>query len=451
MWVAERLAEFVSKLRTEDVPLPAREMAKRCVLDLLGVAVAGGATAAAGAIREIARVDFATGPSGIWFVNERRRPAAAAFANSAAASALDLDDGHRASGGHPGASIIPAAFAAADETGATGGDLLAAIVIGYEVAVRIAASRDFARLDTHATGCWSAFGAAAAAGWLRRLPPETLAHALAIAGAQAPGLAAVGYARPRRTGHAVKEGIPWSTLTGLVAVDLAERHFTGPLAALDHPDYFDAGRILDDLGRRYAIERVYFKPYACCRWIHGAIDALFAMQAEHGLGPGEIGAVRVSTFRRAYNLVNAADPDSHEAAQFSFPFCLAVAAYEGAGALLPLSPSLLGRRELVALAERVELRVDPELDALFPARTPAMVVLETARGTLEKRVDHPLGDPENPMDLASLREKFGQLTDGYWPSRLQEEVADAVLSLETDGLERLTAFLRRPLGGLPGP
>jgi len=439
MWATEILAEFVSTWPGENIPEAAREAAKRCVLDLVGAAASGFTTAGARALRGAASGLLLPGPASVWFSGTGLQAAGAALANSGAASALDIDDGHRAAGGHPGAAVIPAALGLAETAACSGQDLVSAVILGYEAAVRVAAARDFSTLDTLSTGRWCAYGVVAAGGRLLRMTPARLAQAMAIAGVLSPGLSAAGYSSVM--GNQVKEGIPWATFLGLAALELAQKGFTGPTDILDHPPYYDRDRIVGGLGKRFAIEEVYFKPYACCRWIHSALDGLISLMAEHRLHGDEIHKATVSTFERALRLNNYADPDTLEAAQYSIPFCLAAAAREGEGALRPMPESLLGRPDIVDLAKRVELRLDPELDRRFPVQVPARVTLETGRGRLEQLVDHPLGDPANPMNLAALVEKFRGLSTGLLVPAEQDATIAAVLSLEEGGLSRLTTIL----------
>lgn len=445
MWVTQILADFIFRFRPEDVSVEAREMAKRCLLDLLGASIAGFGSDSAKAICRMSQQLFAPGSCCVWFTEMHKlQAAAAALANSSAASALDLDDGHRVAGGHPGASIIPAALAVAQEVQASGLELLAAIIIGYEIGVRIAGARDFALLDTLSTGRWCAYGAAAAGAWLGRLPKEQVAEALAIAGVQAPGLSAAGYSSVM--GNQVKEGIPWSTFTGLAALHLAANGFTGPLDILDHPSYYDSGKILQGLGEgAFAIETVYFKPYSCCRWIHSALDALLQLIAEYRIEAKEIDRVVVSTFSRALRLNNYSNPASVEGAQYSVPFCLAVAALRGEAALLPLDERCLGNPELISLAEKVELEVDSELDVDFPAHVPARVTIKTAGAEYQRLVKDPRGDPSNPLDDATLQTKFRQLTGQRLFDREQQNVIAIIEDLENCGLNPFFNFLSKPL------
>jgi 2-methylcitrate dehydratase PrpD len=241
----------------------------------------------------------------------------------------------------------------------------------------------------------------------------------------------------------VKEGIPWSTFTGLLALDLADQGLTGPTDILDHPSYYDRDKIVEGLGKGFAIEKVYFKPYSCCRWSHSALDALLQLMVEHGIGVGEIHKVDVHTFSRALRLNNAVAPESLEAAQYSVPFSLAVAALDGERALLPMQPQCLGRPELISFARKVELHVDPDLDRVFPGKAAARVVLQTGRGNYEKLVVDALGDPANPLDLPSLERKFRTLSQAMMSHQEQDEMIETITHLDTWGYRRFLELLRK--------
>jgi 2-methylcitrate dehydratase PrpD len=445
-WTTRILAEYVRDTAAGTPDAAVARAAANVLIDLIGCAAAGYFSPAARATRDTVRRLYAAGPTALWFTGDKRRPEGAAMANSTAASALDLDDGHRQAGGHPGAAIIPAVLAVAAAEGANGRDVIAALRAGYEVAVRVAGARDFSRLDTLSTGRWCAYGVAAAAGLLVRDTPQVLATAFSIAGVLSPGLSAAGYST--LMGNQVKEGIPWAVMTGLAARELARQGLTGPLDILDHPDYFDAAAITAGLGTDSALAKIYFKPYACCRWIHAAIDAVVELVAGGTIGPGDIRTVDVYTFERALRLNNSADPDTLEGAQYSLPFCLALAACGGAEALLPLAPEWLHRSEVTTLAARVHLHVDPTLDARFPAEAGARVCLETAAGRLEQTVRHPLGDPDNPMDRIRLTNKFRRLAAEVMAPADQDRLLAAAEGLpDLESVEPILSCLRRPEAG----
>jgi 2-methylcitrate dehydratase PrpD len=434
-----QLSHFFSQIKSKDLPDSARRMARLCILDLIAAAIPGFRTTSAEAARKFAYRFFPTGPCTVWFSRRCLNPAGAAMANSVAASALDLDDGNRSACGHPGAAIIPAAMALVESLAKRGVDFLSAVVIGYEIAVRISAARELSALDTLSTGRWCGFGAAAAAAWLKKADEIAMANALAIAGIHSPIQSANSYSQ---TGHHTKEGIPWGTLTGLAALELAESGFCGPLDILDHNSYYDHERILDGLGEKWAIEETYFKPYSCCRWIHAAVDGLIELMIEYRLDANDIQKAEVHTFKRACSIKNEADPASLEAAQYSIPFCMALAAIEGTKALLPVDPNLLGRRDIVEWARMVRIVFDEEIEAFFPAKTAARIVLLTRFGSIERLIKHPKGDPTNPLTESELMEKLRQLATDFLPPKIIDRLLHALSMTEKNQIEELLRTLK---------
>jgi 2-methylcitrate dehydratase PrpD len=434
----ELVSHRICAWRPQDVPDAALDQAAWCILDLLGAAMAGWGQGSARAARRFAGRFFPSGPAAVWFSPERLSAPGAAFCNAAAASALDLDDGHRAAGGHPGAALVPAAIAVAQTRQSSGRDVLAALAIGYETAVRAAAARHPSTLDTFSTGRWCGYGAAAIRCWLEDRGAEVLAHAMAISGIHAPLQSASAYSR---FGHHTKEGIPWGTLTGLAAVDLAADGFAGPLDIWDHDDYYRPQAILQGFGDDWSIIRTYFKAYACCRWLHAALDAWQDLIGQ-GLCAEETQRVDVFTFQRAVDLNNLPDPGTLEQAQFSLPFCLAVLALKGPHALLPLSADLLGRPELEGFARNVHLHPDAAMESEFPACTGARLMVRTASRTFATGVLHPRGDPGNPLSSGGLLAKFHQLAGAHADRPRAEAVVQAVLQLKHAGIEELSAALQ---------
>ncbi len=427
-YTTQLLADFIAG-RTSADPIDdaAYASAKKSLLDTISAALAAQQLPACRAVRELTGSQFASGDAGIWFAGRHQCVTAAAMANSFAASALDLDDGHRLAMGHPGAAIIPAALAVAEALKSSPTDILDAIVLGYETAVRIAAARDLEVQDTLSTGRWCAYGCVAAAARLESIPAPVVAQALAIAGVYSPGLSAAGYSTVM--GNNTKEGIGWGTMTGLLALGLAKAGFSGPLDILDHPDYFDASQILSDLGRSYQISSVYYKVYACCRWIHSAIEALDSILVQNPIHVDEIVRLDVHTFDQALRLLtNDPAPHTNEGAQYSIPFCLAVTAILGTQALLPLDAAIFEDKRIEQLARKVVLHSDSEMTSAFPSHTPACVVVTTSQGQYEQSIVHPLGDPANPISWDRLAGKFIHLAQ----DRIEPERAEQIVVAVTD-------------------
>lgn len=451
MHVTQLLAEHVVALRTRALPQAARASAMACLTDLLGAAIAGFHTPLAMRTRRAAATLYAPGTSPVWFAGTLLNAAGAALCNSAAASALDIDDGNRPARGHPGAAVIPAALAVAAEVNAAADELLAAIVAGYEIGVRVATARNAAPTTvSRQSGRWTGYAAVAAAGCLRRTPPDVLAQAFAIAGVSAPNQEANGSSGySKLTGNDVKEGIAWSTAGGIAALHFAEAGLTGPLDLLDHESHFARAPLvdgLDGLGAHHAIEQTYFKLYACCRYNHCAIDAFLSVLAAHRIAPGEIEAVAVHTFGWALQLGNKVEPQNLIDVQYSVPYCMAIAAMAGAQALAPIESSVLQRADLTALARRITLHKDAALDAQFPARTLARVTVKTADRVYESPVSGPRGEASQPLSPAELREKFLAVTRVAMSAPQQQTLLDAIARLSQGDSAPLFHALAAPIG-----
>jgi len=418
-----RLAAYVAEAREQELPDDLREAVCRAVLDLVAAALPGIDAPGPRAVRRVASATMAGGSLPVWFTGQRAGLAGAVWCNASAAAALDLDDGHRIARGHPGAAIIPAALAAAEEIGATTEELLRAITVGYEVGVAIGAARRFYAN----TGMWSGYGTVAALGLLRRTPPDVLAHAFAISGISAPNQlhAGAGPLFPAQEGNDVKEGIAWSSATAVNALLLAEAGHGGPLALLDHPEHFRLEGLADGLGQQRYVTRNYMKFHACCRHVHAPVEALLGLLAQHPLAPEDIQAIEVATYVGALRIANRPEPSGFTDVQFSIPYCLALVAIDGPDALLPLTPSAMDRPDIMALARKVSLHLDPELDARFPAETLSRVTVHSGGRTFASPVTAPRGEASAPPSWADLEGKLRQAGRFAATPAQQDRLVDA--------------------------
>ncbi|QXC52991.1 MmgE/PrpD family protein (plasmid) [Agrobacterium salinitolerans] len=427
MYMTTLLAECIADRVFHSAPAEGRNKALACLFDAVVCALAGKNSTGSTSARLVATRIFGPGRAPLWFSGDLLSTVGAAFANSASACAVDFDDGHRSARGHPGAAVIPAVLAASADSAIDAEDFVAAIVAGYEIAVRIAASQNPENIKSRQSGLWAGYGAVAAAGSIRRTGRDHLAHALAINGVWAPNQAANGSSGySKLTGNHAKEGIPWSVVTGLTALELAEKGFTGPEDILDHASHFDRDRIENGLGLTWEILGTYFKPYSCCRYIHPAIDATLDLMQGRRLHPNDVLSIKVHTFQWAQRLQNKVNPKTLVEAQYSLPFCLAAAVRHGAPALAPLDERLLDDRKICSLAGAVTMAVDEVIDAKFPAETLARVTLTTPSGEISSTTATPRGDAGRPMLWDELEKKFHQVRTGKM-STAREYVFDRAI------------------------
>lgn len=447
MYATEVLAEYLTNYPSDSLPPDLGERAVCCILDAITAAVVGHDIASVRATRRIAQHEFGPSRAPIWFTGEELGVTAAAFCNAASASALDFDDGHRGARGHPGAAVIPVALSVASAIDASADDLLTAVALGYETGLRIAVAQNPEAIKSRQSGRWTGYAAVATAGRLYKLQPAALAHALAVAGVLAPNQEAngsSGYAD--LTGNDVKEGIPWSIVTGLTALRLAELGFTGPQDLLDHASHFNYQRIVTDLGAPTEISRVYFKLYSCCRYIHPALDALAALLGDADIGPEQIAAIEVQTFQWAQRLSNSVSPKTLTEIQYSLPYCVTIAVLDGPAALAPVGLAQLGRPDLCEFARKVHISVNREIDGRFPAETLAKLCLQTTDGRLvTSEVTSPRGDNVCPLVWSDLVEKFCKATRNKLSWNAQKLILQALQALKAGDTAPLFRCLRMRL------
>lgn len=424
------LAGFLASTPPQDIPAAVMERAADCVLDCLSAASAGAGERAVLSLREaVIGAHARDGSATVWYSGRKADLASAATVNALSATILDVDDGHRRAKGHAGAAIISAAIAAADETGSSYQEFLAAVVMGYEAAVRVATSRVPERQVDTASGIWSGVGTAVAVARLSGATPLQMAHAILISEQHSPQLASAmqhGFA-----GADLKEGIPWSVMTGVYAARLAISGFSGYPRTFDIPELYVPGKLIEDLHGYSAVPGTYIKPYACCRWIHSAIDGALDIMETHGLDHEGIEAVEVKTFHRAVNLANHVEPRTMVDAQFSIPFCVALACVRGREALLPLAPGAVGDRSVTDLAAKVTPVSDPEMESMFPVFAPAIVTLRHGGTSHVRRVEAAFGEPANPMTRQDILKKFVRLGEASL-GRERIEALNAALSAYTN-------------------
>lgn len=437
MQAITELANFSSSYPASALPAATRQTISLLILDLIGATAAGLRSPLADAARRSALEAYGVGQTSIWLTDERSSVVGAAMANSAAASALDIDDGHRAAGGHPGAGVIPATLAVAQAVEAPISETMAAIALGYEVALRIASSRPAETIDTLASGRWVGYGVAVAACRLLGLNATQTAHALAIAGSEGPVVFLS--ATSKFEGSTIKEGIPPAVVVGVTAAYRARAGATGPLDLLDDNRRFTRDLLTGNLGSSWEVQKCYLKPYACCRYMHAAIDAIVAMRR----GGEEIRKLRIETFQQAMRLANERAPSTLEGGQYSFYFNCAVAALYGWEALQPVQLEHLTDARVLDLAARIELEPTPTFASAFPVGTPARVVMDQGRGPEEMIVLHPLGDVANPLSTDQVVQKFKNIARKNVHPQWQDEILSAITNLDSAGFLPLLAALSR--------
>ena len=417
----KKVAGFLRDIDWKTLPPEVQDRVVSCAIDLFGAVIAGTAAPVAGIGRNIAKKHFPGEAASILMTPERASLPGAALANGLAANALDIDDGHRLIKGHPGAVIFPAVLAAAERQEVGLQAFLAALVAAYETAIRAGLAMQRHYDYYHSTGAWGAVGAAAGAAKLLGLTEEETVCALAAADFHAPMVPVM---RSVVFPSHCKDGVGWGAMTGVLAALLAQEGFTGGPSIFDCP----AGEALTaDLGSRYEIMNLYFKPYTCCRWAHPAVRAVLDLRRKHGFSPRDIRRVRILTFQASASLFRGKPRDTEEA-QYNGVYPVAAALVAGeVGPRQVLGP-FLSDPDVLALMDRIEVLADERCEREFPARRLCEVeVTTTDGGVLRSGIVQAEGEPEEPVTLPWIVDKFLRLTRDVLP----RERADKLIGLLT--------------------
>lgn len=442
---AATLASFSQSLDWTQLPLSVQERTKELILDLLGVAVRGSAEPSSIPTMNIARKAHRLGKASVIGADFSTIPAWAALANGTSAHAIEMDDVSREASLHPGVGVIPCALAVAEEEGSGAADLLAAVVVGYEVTMRVGNALGPAstyRRGFHPTGVAGVFGAAMVAGRLLHLTTEQLVNAMGIAGTLASG--SLEYLSDGSWTKRLNAG--WAAHSGIMAATLAAEGFTGPSTVLEGPlgllrGYSDEPNprwLLNGLGDNFQIMFAGIKPYACCRYNHGLIDCILELKHEHNIRPVDIEAIRLGVLTGGALLVASPieqkrAPKTVVDAQFSAPFATAVALVRGAAGWKEYCQENVDDPVIREVMARTDCYQDASLDSLYPKQWPAMVGITLKDGrTFSKGVRNPKGEPENPISRKDLVGKFTSLVSNCISPENANELARRVLALDQE-------------------
>lgn len=407
------LARFTGQMSADAVPEPVRRRAAMLLLDQIGCQIAGVQLPWSQRIYEAIRPLSATGGATVVGYPDRLNPDAAAYLNSAFGHSNESDDTHLKSPTHPGAVIIPAAVALAEAHGVPGGRLIDAIIVGYEVMLRVsyAVSPHLITRGHHPPPAVGTFGAAATAARLLELDLDQTVHALAIAGSHSAGLLEY-----TQTGGSVKRlhcAIP--AQAGVRSALLARHGVTGPPTVLEGRRGFthvfsperDLGWLTRGLGEQWLLMETAIKSYSCCYLIHPALDGIGDLRASHPFTAEDVAAIDVHTTSAALvdHVGVITKPKDILGAQFSMGFALSLLLHQGGCGFWDFFHADLADPKLLELSRRVRVVLDDDDRSAF--RTGLRLRVALRDGTeLATEVAHARGEPERPMSDHEIREKF---------------------------------------------
>lgn len=454
--IAERLGQFVADTSLDDLPAEVVAHAKRCLLDFVGVALAGAATEGTRIMAGVVRAWGGNEQASVIGYPFRLPCPSAGLLNAAMGHAIQMDDTSSLSIAHIGTSAIPAALAVGEARRVSGGQFLLAFVLGYEAGMRIGESinpshnwRGFSP-----NGTVGVFGAAIAAAKALGLDAKQTADALGSAGVQASGLEQFvldgSLGSVLITGHAAQAGI--------VSALLAEQGFDGSPYILEgrkgfcraYSDEYDAENIAAGLGERYRLMEVWFKKYPTCADANPVLDGVLALMRDQRLAEDDVQEVLVRTYAIVDNTINNPEPHNRTAAMLSLQYCVAVALLDGEVTLRQFADDRLDDERVRSTMRKVRMLVsEEELLSLQPGLGLGSIVAIICHDgrRFEQRVVAPKGHTLNPFSEQELMDKYLLLSQMRVDADTARAIAEMICRLdELPDMRELAQLLCCPEG-----
>jgi len=375
MGLTRALAEFVSVLQYEKLPLDVITESKLCILDWFGVVLSGSKEPLIDILLKVIKEEGGNHVASVVGRTEQLSLQQAALVNGTASHVLDYDDVHMSMMGHPSGAIFSATLALGESKKCSGRDLITAFVAGFETACHIGRSqtRKHVAHGWHPTATIGHFGAAAACANLLHLDVEQSVTAFGIAGTQAAGLRR-SFGTMCKALHAGK-----ASMNGLFAAQLAEKGFDSAKDIIEGKEGFtyaftpdgDVAYEPKELGKCYEILDVMFKRYASCFGTHPTIDAALAMR-ENGLIPEDIESVHIIPYHGLYDSISIMKPKTPLEGKFSVPYTFAVAFIKGKVGEDEFTEENINSAEIVRIRDKVTMEKKesmPQNNSLVTAKT----------------------------------------------------------------------------------
>jgi 2-methylcitrate dehydratase PrpD len=454
----QELLAFAHGLALQDLPAAVADSAKACLLDALGCGIFGSGQVWSRILADEMLADGSCGHSTVIGRQKQLSAPAAALCNGTAIHGFELDDLIAESITHPAACVIPAAIAAAEAVDASGAQLLEAIVAGYEVMHRVglALGVEPAKRGFHTTSLVAPIACAVAAGKVMSLTPDQLLSAAGLACSSSSGIKS--FAAGHGGGMVKRLHLGRSAEAGVRMAQLASRGFLGPPFALDSRfgllEVFggagaQADKMTRELGQSWAMRDVWFKVYPICGWIQSVVQLVVELRGGLPLAAEAVSSVEVGVSRYAAQNNGEPAPVDTMGAQYSIPYCVAAALMGDPRDPAWFQPDAVNDPAIRKLAGKVAIVINPDVEAVYPAKFGASVKLKLKDGTVSERlVLECHGTPSDPCSSQEQLDKFRLLAGTGLSAAAVTDLARLVDSVTTVSVRALTNPLR--IGGAAG-
>lgn len=446
-------AEFAHQLSFDQLTDEAVVAAKRFLYDSLGCALGAVHHADVNIARDVIMTLGGEDHATLIGTGEKAPVTSAAFLNGLMIRAMDYNDIYwKADPTHP-SDLISGPLAAAEWHNRSGKELLTAIVLAYELEMRMAECAEPGIRERgwhHAT--LTQYVSPLAAGMLMDLSVDQLVNAVGISGSHGCTLGSVTAGKLTMMKNTVE---PFAVADGVMAALLAKGGYTGPEPVLEGKEglfhcfgpEWNADILTDGLGESFRISQCSMKAFPTEALTHTPISAFLTMIDEHGIKAEDISKIRIGTIARAADILSDPAkfrPDSKETADHSLPYCIAAAAVDRAVTPAAFKEDRLRDPRILEVIDKIEVYGEPEFEAVFPAKQATRVEISTADGqTYEKRMDYPKGDPREPMTEKDLDTKFRSLASTCLSESKMDQLKETVFSLnEAESISDLIQLLK---------
>jgi 2-methylcitrate dehydratase PrpD len=447
MNLSKQLAEYICETNYAVLPQDVKDMAISCMYNYFGCVYSGVAEPPPQVLLKMLQSYFPPGRCRVLGTDLSADPATAALINGTSANSMGFDDMYKHGIYHPGVPAITAALVIADLEKVGGEEFITSVVLGYEVANRIAKTVNPSHYKYwHTAATVGSFGAAAAASKMLGLSSEQVVSALGVAGTKAAGL------QECNGNMAQRLHLGTASSNGVVAALMAKCGFQGPQNILDGPAGFisamskyegDPAAAFRDLGNVYTILDTTFKFYPCCGHIHASIDAAIAAMQVNSLTWREVEKVEIGTYQTAITNSGNPAPKNVLQAKFSIPYCVASGIMHGKVTVEEFKEWPPGS-ELLDLMSKVRVYVDNVCEANFPkGRRGGLAKIHTQKGIFEEVRYDRKGDPEYPLSEEDVVNKYEELMAMAISSERAKDLGKFIASLPSlPDVSVLTAVFR---------
>ncbi|WP_028309292.1 MmgE/PrpD family protein [Desulfitibacter alkalitolerans] len=445
---SEIISDFIVSAKYEDIPPDVIKKAKFCLIDMLGVIIAAWSEPSSKILYEIFSKTRGVEESSVIVLGDKMPAFNAALINGAMAHSLELEDhhNHKRSLNHPGVTSIPAALALGERERVSGKDFLLSIILGYEIGSKISRAIKIGHLNLekgfHESSVCGPFSAAAVAGKLLGLSTDQLANAFGICGSLASGSMEFktneAWTKRLQVGNANRNGI--------LAAELAEKGFTGPLSVFEGKHGFfnsycgkgsyNLDSWLEDLGRDWDIKYIQFKPYGCAGVLHSAVTAAKRLRDDNNILLDNVEKIIVYTSRKIFEeyatpVEQKIRPNNMVGAQFSLQYCVAAMLVKGQLLLEEFWDDHLADPVILSLSSKIEVKVDEAIDRNWPIDDVTIIECHGADGSVIKtRVDRAKGDLDDPVTEEELIDKFIKLASVFYSEKQYMDILKTCEDIE---------------------